>query len=115
MKLDGRNLYTLDRQTPFTSVSITGSTAIVRPRATGKDRPFPRAGIEGAYRHLVATGRLTVAEIEKEFAPFNGVRYPLVGWTRQRHFDGASFEPRKLPENAQTPTCRLHAVLARFG
>jgi hypothetical protein len=27
-------------------------------------------------------------------------RRGLVGWTRQRRFDGISFEPRKLPENA---------------
>jgi len=39
------------------------------------------------------------------------VRYPLVGGTRQRHFDGTNFKPRKLPENAQTPTSRVHAVL----
>jgi hypothetical protein len=40
--------------------------------------------------------------------------YPLVGGTRQRHFDGTSFEPRKLPENAATPTSRVHAVLGGF-
>jgi hypothetical protein len=46
--------------------------------------------------------------------------YPLVGGTRQRHFDGTGFKPRKLPacastagtgENAQNPTSRVHAVL----
>ena len=41
----------------------------------------------------------------------NGVRYPLVGGTRQRHFDGTNFKPYKLPENAPTPTRRVHAVL----
>jgi hypothetical protein len=41
----------------------------------------------------------------------NGVRYPLVGGTRQRHFAGTNFKPRKLLENAQTPTSRVHAVL----
>ncbi len=41
----------------------------------------------------------------------NGVRYPRVGGTRQRRFDGTSFKPRKLPENAATPTRRVHAVL----
>jgi hypothetical protein len=50
----------------------------------------------------------------------NGWRYPLVGGTRQRRFAGTSFKPRKLPENAQTPTTmapahfagdRVHAVL----
>ena len=41
----------------------------------------------------------------------NGVRYPLVGGTRERHFDGDNFESHKLPENAQTPTSRVHALL----
>ena len=41
----------------------------------------------------------------------NGLRYPLVGGTRQRYFDGINFKPRKLLENAQTPTSRVHAVL----
>ena len=41
----------------------------------------------------------------------NGWRYPLVGGTRERHFDGTSFKPRKLLKNAQTPTSRVHAVL----
>jgi hypothetical protein len=34
----------------------------------------------------------------------NGLRYPLVGGTRQRRFAGTNLKPRKLPENAQTPT-----------
>ena len=42
------------------------------------------------------------------------MRYPRVGGTRSRRFDGINFEPRKLPENAATPTRRVHAVLARF-
>jgi hypothetical protein len=46
--------------------------------------------------------------------PPNGLRYPRVGGMRQRHFDGNSFEPRKLPENAATPTRRVHAVLGCF-
>jgi len=46
--------------------------------------------------------------------PPNGLRYPLVGGTRQRHFDGTSFKPRKLPENAATPTSRVHAVLGNL-
>ncbi len=51
-----------------------------------------------------------------DLAP-NGLRYPRVGLpaqaggTRSRHFDGTNFKPRKLPENAQTPTRRVHAVL----
>ncbi len=40
-----------------------------------------------------------------------GMRYPRVGGTRQRHFDGTSLQPRELPENAVTPTRRVHAVL----
>jgi len=47
--------------------------------------------------------------------PANGLRYPLVGGTRQRRFDGTSFKPRKLPENAQTPTSRVHALLGGFA
>jgi len=39
------------------------------------------------------------------------LRYPLVGGTRQRRFDGTSLKPCKLLENAQTPTSRVHAVL----
>ena len=41
----------------------------------------------------------------------NGWRYPLVGETRQRRFAGTNFKPHKLPENAQTPTSRVHALL----
>jgi len=41
----------------------------------------------------------------------NGWRYPLVGGTRQRHFNGTNLKPKKLPENAPTPTSRVHAVL----
>ncbi len=52
----------------------------------------------------------------------NGLRYPLVGGTRQRRFAGTDSKPRKLPENAQTPTTmapmlvgvRVHAVLGCF-
>ncbi len=46
--------------------------------------------------------------------PPNGLRYPLVGGTRQRRFDGTNFKPRKLLENAPTPTSRVHAVLGFF-
>src|SRR5687768_10547609 len=40
--------------------------------------------------------------------PSNGWRYPLVGGMRQRRFAGTNSKPRKLPENAQTPTGRVH-------
>jgi len=45
----------------------------------------------------------------------NGLRYPRVGGTRQRDFAGTNFQPRKLPENAQTPTRRVHAVLGTLS
>jgi hypothetical protein len=41
----------------------------------------------------------------------NGSRYRRLGGTRQRHFGGNGFKPHKVPENAQTPTSRVHAVL----
>jgi hypothetical protein len=41
----------------------------------------------------------------------NGLRYPLGGGTRSRHFDGINSKPGKVPENAQTPTSRVHALL----
>ncbi len=44
----------------------------------------------------------------------NGLRYPWVGGRRQHRFAGTNFQPRKLLENAQTPTRRVHAVLAGF-
>ncbi len=46
----------------------------------------------------------------------NGLRYPLVGGTRQRRFDGTSFKLRKPLENAhaERPTSLVHALLARF-
>src|SRR6266511_367174 len=60
---------------------------------------------------VLTPGRHTAYFLEK--LP-NGLRYPLVGGTRQHHFDGTDFKPRKLPENAQTPTSRVHAVLGAF-
>jgi hypothetical protein len=44
----------------------------------------------------------------------NGLRYPLVGGTRKRCFAGTSLKPHKRPENTQTPTSRVHAVLGTF-
>ena len=41
----------------------------------------------------------------------NGLRYPLVGGTRQRCFTGINSKSRKVLENAQTPTSRVHALL----
>jgi hypothetical protein len=48
------------------------------------------------------------------FDSFNGVHYPRVDGTRGHRFDGTDFKPRELPENAQTPTRRVHAVLGGF-
>jgi len=58
---------------------------------------------------MILTTRIAFYLFLKEAA--NGLRYPLVGGTRQRHFAGTNSKPRKLPENAQTPTSRVHAVL----
>ncbi len=43
------------------------------------------------------------------------MRYLRVGGRRQRHFAETNFEPRKQPENAATPTRRVHAVLGRLS
>ena len=51
-----------------------------------------------------------LAPIIFEWQP-NGLRYPLVGGTRQRRFDGINLKLQKLPKNAPTPTSRVHAVL----
>jgi hypothetical protein len=45
----------------------------------------------------------------------NGLRYPRVGGTRERHVDGTNLKPRKLLENAATPTRRVHAVLGNLS
>ena len=59
---------------------------------------------------MVLNLKVTFMLIVAASAP-NGLRYPLVGWTRQRHFDGTSFKPREVPKNAQTPISRVNAVL----
>ena len=53
---------------------------------------------------------MCLSSIDYDKTP-NGLRYPLVGGTRQRHFAGTNSTPCKLPENAPTPTSRVHAVL----
>ncbi len=72
-KLKGRVLNTLDQHKPFTVVSITDETITVLPQSTGKERPISRDGVENAYRHLFATGHLTLAELESDFTPRNPV------------------------------------------
>ena len=54
---------------------------------------------------------VTIITLNLETQVPNGVRYPLVGGTRQHRFAGTSSTPRQVPENAQTPTSRVHAVL----
>ena len=71
--LKGRTLKTLDRRKPFQVVEVTENTVTVLPLETGKERPIPRTGIENAFRHLVVTGRLMLAELEKEYTPRNPV------------------------------------------
>jgi hypothetical protein len=39
----------------------------------------------------------------------------LVGGTRQRHFDGINFEPRKLLENAPTLTITTPVLVRGSG
>lgn len=70
-KLRGRTLKTLDRQKPFIVAAVTYNTVTVIPQSTGKERPISREGLENAFRHLMVTGRLTLAEIEKDYAPRN--------------------------------------------
>jgi hypothetical protein len=53
----------------------------------------------------------SVEEKTKTIRLPNGERYPLVGGTRPRCFDGTNFQPRKRLENAPTPTSRVHALL----
>jgi hypothetical protein len=88
-KLTGHTLKTLDRRKLFQVVNVTDHIMTVLPLETGKERPIQRAGIENAFRHLVVTGRLILAELEKEYTPRNpvysaamlaeipGVRYSL--------------------------------------
>ncbi len=71
--LNGNTLRTLDHRKPFEIVAVTGSVVMVCPKATGKERPIQREGLERAYRRLVGSGRLTLSEIENEFAPYNPV------------------------------------------
>jgi hypothetical protein len=47
----------------------------------------------------------------KFILPTNGWRYPLVGGTRERHFNGTNAKPQKLLKNAARPTSRVHVVL----
>lgn len=54
---------------------------------------------------------IKISIVDLQLRLFAGLRYPLVGGTRQRRFARINLQPRKLPENAATPTNRVHAVL----
>jgi hypothetical protein len=71
--MKGLTLFTLDRHNPFEIIAITESAVTVLPKSTGKERPISRDGVENAYRHLAITGKLTLAEIETEYTPYNPV------------------------------------------
>ena len=73
---------------------------MLRPSRKGK--PSAHATVEMSN---AASNRYAV------FMMPNGERYRLVGETRGRHFGGISSKQKKVPENAQTPTSRVHAVL----
>jgi len=47
----------------------------------------------------------------------NGLRYRLVGGTRQRRFDGSNFKPQKVLENAprSVPPRQPRRTLPGFG
>jgi hypothetical protein len=75
---------------------------VISPRAT-----FHLLRPRGVVFSLISL--VPYQEILGRHAP-NGWRYPLVGGMRQRRLDRTNLKPRKLPENAQTPTSRVHAV-----
>ena len=87
------------------------------PNFTPKNTP-KRINVPTMIRIMIVSTSLLL-NLWQHKAP-NGWRYPLVGGTRQRHFDGTNFKSRKLLENAQTPTTmapafaagvRVHALL----
>ena len=45
----------------------------------------------------------------------NGLRYPLVGGTRERHFTGTNLKPPNVLENAPTPTIMTLMLLQGSG
>jgi len=66
------------------------------------------------YTEPYPSAQLSPIPFSRFFDSFNGWRYPLVGGTGQCHFDGTNLKPHKLPENAQTPTSRVHALFGGF-
>jgi hypothetical protein len=69
-------------------------------------------GTSTRIRHLIRFDKR-----KHKFSPIelpNGSRYRRLGGLRERDFGGANSKLRKVPENAQTPTSRVHAVLGAF-
>jgi len=80
-------------------------------------RTLPTKTIKKGERFGLGCGGLVLSSVivsHLKIKPPNGWRYPRVGGMRQRHFDGTNCKPRKLFENAATPTRRVHALLAGF-
>ena len=93
--------------------------AFVRQNSLGCDFPnIGRPGVCGDARADRVIWNSSPNEVLPShgfcFCAPNGLRYPLVGGTRERHFDGTNLKPHKMPKNAQTPTSRVHAVLASY-
>lgn len=64
-KLVGQPFKTLDRGNPFELVAADATRVIVRPQATGKDRPIPTAAIQAALAELTRVGELSLADIRR--------------------------------------------------
>ena len=78
----------------------------------------PYCGAQRVSYFSSQSRRISLSQVVRSiFYPFcfysapNGSRYPLVGGTRYCHFAGTNSKPHKVPENAASPTSRVHAVL----
>ena len=105
-----RHYDTFAGKTPLLKVTQIEHQKPAIQLVAGKKRWRPALAVHNFQDFLICS-RL----IQKKRVPSNGLRYPLVGGTRQRHFDGTNFKPGKLPENAPTPTSRVHAVLGALS
>src|SRR5215216_2193660 len=70
---------------------------------TAVDGARPRPARNSAATPSYPLDRSIISGLFQFLEP-NGVRYPLVGGTRQCRFDGTNLKPQNLPENAATPT-----------
>ena len=108
-----QNLLT-GKTTPFRNETDRPKTLTKKPhRIKNECRENPLAS-EGDEHRLHKQPHFANRPTSRKNMRANGLRYPLVGGTRQRHFAGTSSKPNKLLENAQTPTCRVHALLGCF-